>query len=52
VVIAGRGRFRLEGADQALQPDDVFSIAPQEPHAIVSEDGRPLRFVCMDCLLD
>lgn len=52
VVIAGRGRLRLEGGDQPLRPGHAFSVAPQAPHAIASEDGHPVRFVCMDCLFD
>jgi arsenite methyltransferase len=52
VVISGRGRLRLEGGDQPIRPGDTFSIAPRTPHAIASEAEQPLRFVCMDCLLD
>jgi arsenite methyltransferase len=51
VVISGRGRLRLEEGDQPIGPGDAFSIAPQEPHAILSDARQPLRFVCMDCLL-
>jgi arsenite methyltransferase len=52
VVISGRGRLRLEDGDQSIGPGDAFSIAPREPHAIASEAGQVLRFVCMDCLFD
>lgn len=52
VVIDGQGWLRLEEGDEPLRPGVTFSVAPRAPHAIASADGHPLRFVCMDCLLD
>lgn len=52
VVVSGTGELRLEGGDEPLAPGDVFSIYPNQPHAIVCGDDGPLRFVCMDCFLD
>lgn len=51
LVVAGRGALRLETGDEPLEPGSVFSVRPNEPHAIVCRGRQPLRVVCLDCLL-
>jgi quercetin dioxygenase-like cupin family protein len=50
VIIAGAGTVRLEDGEHTLEPGDVLSIAPNEPHAILGRGPGTLRFVCMDSL--
>ena len=49
IVLAGSGTLRLTDRRLALTPSDVFSVAADEPHAIVNDGPVPLRMVCMDC---
>jgi quercetin dioxygenase-like cupin family protein len=51
IVLAGTGVLLVTGRELPLAPGDVFSIAPNEPHAIVSDGPDPLRLVCLDCFL-
>jgi hypothetical protein len=30
----------------------VFTVAPNEPHALVNDGPGSLRLVCMDCFVD
>jgi AraC-like ligand binding domain len=43
--------FHLTGRQLPLAAGDVFSIAPDEPHAIGSDSPDALRLVCLDCFL-
>ena len=52
IVMTGTGTLQLTGRRLPLTPGDVFSIAPNEPHAIASEGPGSLRLVCMDCFVD
>jgi arsenite methyltransferase len=52
LIVAGTGVLQLTGQRIPLTPGDVFSIAPNEPHAIGSEGPAPLRLVCLDCFVD
>jgi quercetin dioxygenase-like cupin family protein len=52
IVVSGSGAIQLTGRRLPLTPSDVFSVAPNEPHAIVNDGPVPLRLVCMDCLVD
>jgi SAM-dependent methyltransferase/quercetin dioxygenase-like cupin family protein len=53
LVVAGTGMLQLDdGRRLPLQPSDVFSIPPNQPHAIGSDGPGPLRLVCMDCLVE
>jgi mannose-6-phosphate isomerase-like protein (cupin superfamily) len=49
--MSGTGTLHLTGRQVPLTPGDVFSIAPNEPHAIASEGRDPLRLICMDCFV-
>jgi quercetin dioxygenase-like cupin family protein len=51
IIMTGTGMLQLTGRRLPLTPGDVFSIAPNEPHAIASEGPGPLRLVCLDCFL-
>jgi len=54
VVVAGSGALRLADRSDLLSPGDVFSIEPNEPHAIDCH-GRSrlrLRLICLDCFVD
>lgn len=51
LVVAGAGVLRLEGGDHPLSAEDMFSVDPHEPHAILSSGPGPLRLVCLDCFL-
>ncbi|MGH9251665.1 MAG: cupin domain-containing protein [Acidimicrobiales bacterium] len=51
VILSGSGVLQLQEQRLLLAPGDVFSIAPNEPHAIHSHDVEPLRLVCLDCLV-
>jgi quercetin dioxygenase-like cupin family protein len=51
IVMTGTGMLQLTGRRLPLTPGDVFSIAPNEPHAIASEGPESLRLVCLDCFL-
>ncbi|QBI19197.1 methyltransferase domain-containing protein [Egibacter rhizosphaerae] len=51
VMVSGQGRLRLSDDEEPLQPGDVFTVAPTDPHAVENTGSEPLRFVCMDCLL-
>lgn len=52
LIVAGTGVLQLARQRIPLTPGDVFSIAPNEPHAIGSEGPAPLRLVCLDCFVD
>jgi arsenite methyltransferase len=52
IVISGSGTLQLTGQCLSLTPSDVFSVAPNEPHAIVNDGPVAFRLVCMDCLID
>jgi SAM-dependent methyltransferase len=52
IVMTGTGMLQLTGRRLPLTPGDVFSIAPNEPHAIASEGPGSLRLVCIDCFAD
>jgi arsenite methyltransferase len=51
IIMTGTGTLHLTGRRLPLTPGDVFSIAPNEPHAIASEGPESLRLVCLDCFL-
>ena len=51
VVITGRGHLRLDRGPQPLTPGVVFTVNPNDRHAIVNDGDEPLRVVCMDCLI-
>jgi arsenite methyltransferase len=51
IIMSGTGTLHLTGRQVPLTPGDVFSIAPNEPHAIASEGRDPLRLICMDCFV-
>jgi SAM-dependent methyltransferase len=51
IIMTGTGMLQLTGRRLPLTPGDVFSIAPNEPHAIASKGPGPLRLVCLDCFL-
>jgi quercetin dioxygenase-like cupin family protein len=52
IIMTGTGTLHLTGRRLPLAPGDVFSIAPNEPHAIDSEGPGALRLVCLDCLTE
>jgi len=52
IVLTGTGTLLLTGQRLPLAPSDVFSIAPNEPHALVNDGPDSLRVVCMDCSVD
>jgi quercetin dioxygenase-like cupin family protein len=52
LVVAGTGTLHLDRRRLPLAPSDVFSIPPNQPHAIESEGPGTLRLVCMDCFVD
>ena len=52
LIVAGTGVLQLARQRIPLTPGDVFSTAPNEPHAIGSEGPAPLRLVCLDCFVD
>jgi quercetin dioxygenase-like cupin family protein len=49
--MTGTGMLQLTGRRLPLTPGDMFSIVPNEPHAIASEGPGSLRLVCLDCFL-
>jgi SAM-dependent methyltransferase len=49
VIVSGFGALRLEDGEEPLEPGDVISVDPDEPHAVVSRGSAALRFVCLDC---
>jgi SAM-dependent methyltransferase len=51
IIMTGTGMLQLTGRRLPLTPGDVFSISPNEPHAIASEGPGSLRLVCLDCFL-
>jgi arsenite methyltransferase len=51
IIMTGTGMLQLTGRRLLLTPGDVFSIAPNEPHAIASDGPESLRMVCLDCFL-
>jgi quercetin dioxygenase-like cupin family protein len=51
IIMTGTGMLELTGRRLPLTPGDVFSIAPNEPHAIASDGPESLRLVCLDCFL-
>ena len=52
VVITGSGTLQLTEQGLPLAPSDVFTVAPNEPHALVNDGPGSLRLVCMDCFVD
>jgi quercetin dioxygenase-like cupin family protein len=44
--------LRLADRSELLSPGDVFSIDPNEPHAIECHGAQRLRLVCLDCFID
>ena len=52
IVMSGAGTLQLTRRRLPLAPGDLFSIAPNEPHAIASEGPGSLRLVCLDCFVD
>ena len=52
IVMTGTGALQLSDQRLPLAPGDVFSVAPNEAHAIASEGPGPLRLVCLDCFVD
>ena len=52
LVVGGVGALQLQDRRLPLRPGHVFSVRPNEPHAIHAEEGGDLRLVCLDCLLD
>jgi arsenite methyltransferase len=52
IIMTGTGMLQLTGRRLPLTPGDVFSIAPNEPHAIASDGPESLRVVCLDCFLE
>jgi arsenite methyltransferase len=52
IIMTGTGALQLGGERLPLAPGDVFSVAPNEPHAIASEGPGALRLVCLDCFVD
>jgi quercetin dioxygenase-like cupin family protein len=52
IIMTGLGTLQLTGRRLPLAPGDVFSIAPNEPHAIGSDGPGALRFVCLDCFTE
>ena len=52
IVMTGTGMLQLTARRLPLTPGDMFSIAPNEPHAIASEGPGSLRLVCIDCFAD
>jgi arsenite methyltransferase len=52
IIMTGTGMLQLTGRRLPLTPGDMFSIAPNEPHAIASEGPGSLRLVCLDCFVD
>jgi mannose-6-phosphate isomerase-like protein (cupin superfamily) len=49
VIVSGVGALRLEDREEALEPGDVLSVDPDEPHAVVNRGSAVLRFVRLDC---
>jgi arsenite methyltransferase len=52
IIMTGLGTLQLTGRRLPLAPGDVFSIAPNEPHAIGSDGPGALRLVCLDCFTE
>ena len=52
IVMTGTGMLQLTERRLPLTPGDMFSIAPNEPHAIANEGPGSLRLVCIDCFAD
>ena len=52
LVVDGEGALQLRDRRVPLATGDVFSVAPNEPHAIHATPADALRLVCLDCLLD
>jgi SAM-dependent methyltransferase len=52
VVITGAGALQLTEQRLPLAPSDVFTIAPNEPHALANDGPEWMRVVCMDCFVD
>lgn len=52
VIISGAGTLRLGDRHLPLGPGDVFSVNPNDPHAIAGDGPGPLRFVCLDCFVE
>jgi quercetin dioxygenase-like cupin family protein len=52
VVMAGVGALRGDDGGHPLTAGDMFSVNPNEPHAIESHGTEALRIVCMDCFID
>jgi SAM-dependent methyltransferase/quercetin dioxygenase-like cupin family protein len=52
VILTGTGTLHVDAQQLTLAPGDVFSVAPDDAHAIHCDGPEPLRFVCLDCLAD
>jgi mannose-6-phosphate isomerase-like protein (cupin superfamily) len=52
VIVTGTGVVQLSATRVPLAPGQVFSIAPNEPHAIGSDGPGPLRLICLDCIVE
>jgi quercetin dioxygenase-like cupin family protein len=52
VIVAGSGALRFTNESQLLEPGCVFSVDPQEPHAIESHGAETLRLICLDCFIE
>jgi arsenite methyltransferase len=52
IIMNGAGVLQLTGRRLPLVPGDVFSIAPNEPHAIANDGPDALRLVCLDCFAE
>lgn len=42
VIVSGVGALRLEDREEALEPGDVLSVDPDEPHAVVNRGSAVL----------
>jgi arsenite methyltransferase len=52
VVVEGSGALRLADGRTPLVAGTVFSVRPNEAHAIEGAPVTGLRFVCMDCFVE
>ena len=52
LVVTGNGALRLTDGAVPLRSGDVFSVAPNRPHAIENPGEETLRLVCLDCFID
>ncbi len=47
VVLEGRGRFTLDGADQALEAGEALVAAAGSPHGVVNDSGKRLLLLVL-----